>query len=308
MLMYDIVALSAITVILGLASEALARGAEELEKGLSQGIVGGLVLGLLTSLPETVFVVVALLNEKFSVALGSAIGGNVVLFTFGVGLVGLAYFWKWRTKLRMVGDYKVENRFLLLTTLSLAGVIAYGRLNMWDAIPLLLIYSGYVGYRLRAGEKRSSEGEVNKRKAVLYLLLGAATIVALSDLFVNYLYDTAVVLGVPPVWLSLVLTPIASEMEEKVSAIRLATSHAEGGSLAIVSFIGSKIENATVLLALIGIFTDFDLHPALPEVISALIANVIGVVTLLDGKLGAKESVMLIVLYFAMIYFSFLYY
>ncbi|MBW9141978.1 MAG: sodium:calcium antiporter, partial [Candidatus Aramenus sp.] len=115
-------------------------------------------------------------------------------------------------------------------------------------------------------------------------------------------------LGVPPVWLSLVLTPIASEMEEKVSAIRLATSHAEGGSLAIVSFIGSKIENATVLLALIGIFTDFDLHPALPEVISALIANVIGVVTLLDGKLGAKESVMLIVLYFAMIYFSFLYY
>ncbi len=306
--MYDIIALSAITVILGLASEALAKGAEELEKGLSQGIVGGIVLGLLTSLPETIFVIVAVLNEKFSVALGSAIGGNVVLFTFGVGLVGLAYAWKWGTKLRMVGDYKVENRFLLLTTLSLAAVIAYGRLDVWDAVPLLLIYSFYVGYRLRKERGKGVRGGINVKRALAYLLAGSITILALSDLFVNYLYDTAVVLGVSPVWLSLVLTPIASEIEEKVSAVRLATSHVEGGSLAIVGFIGSKIENATVLLAIIGLFTDFDLHPALPEMLSAFVANVIGVVTLLDGKLGAKESAVLILIYFAIVYFSFLYY
>jgi len=303
---YTLSVLTAIIIALGFASESLARGTEELEKGLSQGIAGGLVLGFLTSLPETIFVIVAIIDKKYSVALGSAIGGNVVLFTFGIGLIGLAYFFKWKSKLRMKGDYKVENRFLILTTISMALIIVYGKLNIITAIPLFFIYIYYIFYRLNKRENREID-KINMKKALTYLSIGAIIIVTLSGFFVNYLYVTAKDFGISPAWLALVITPIASELEDKISALRLTFANSEGGSLAIVSFIGSKIENATVLLGLIGLFSSFNLNTTLPEIIAAFIANIIGLVTLLDGKLGAKESTFLMILYFFMIYVSFIF-
>lgn len=303
---YTLSILIAIIIALGFASESLARGTEELGKGLSQGIAGGLVLGFLTSLPETVFVIVAIIDKKYSVALGSAIGGNVVLFTFGIGLIGIAYFFKWKSKLRMKGDYKVENRFLILTTISMALIIVYGKLNAITAIPLFFIYIYYIFYRLNKKEYREID-KINIRKALIYLIIGAIIIVTLSGFFVNYLYITAKDFDISPAWLALVITPIASELEEKISALRLTFANSEGGSLAIVSFIGSKIENATVLLGLIGLFSNFNLNTTLPEMIAALIANIIGLITLLDGKLGAKESTFLMILYFFMIYVSFIF-
>jgi cation:H+ antiporter len=303
---YALSMLIAIIVALGFASESLARGTEELEKGLSQGIAGGLILGFLTSLPETIFVIVAIINKKYSVALGSAIGGNVILFTLGIGLIGIAYFLKWKSRLRMKGDYKVENRFLILTTVSMTLIIIYGKLNIITAIPLFFIYAYYIFYRLNKNEPRETD-KINIRKALIYLSIGSAIIVSLSSFFINYLYVTAKDFGISPAWLALVITPIASELEEKISALRLTFSNAEGGSLAIVSFIGSKIENATVLLGLIGLFSSFNVNTTLPEMIAALIANIIGLITLLDGKLGVKESAFLIVLYFLMVYVSFIF-
>jgi cation:H+ antiporter len=51
----------------------------------------GIVMGLLTALPETILVIIASISGHYDIALGSTIGGNVFLFTLGIGLVRIIY-------------------------------------------------------------------------------------------------------------------------------------------------------------------------------------------------------------------------
>lgn len=111
--------------------------------------------------------------------------------------------------------------------------------------------------------------------------------------------------NVPAIWLSLLIAPIAGELEEKISAFRLIQMSKDGGSLSILSFVGSKIENATVLLGIIGLFTDYKLQVALPEYISALVANIIAIYVLFDKRLRTIESTILIGVYIVMVILSF---
>jgi hypothetical protein len=65
------------------ASAALiSEGAHELERSFGQGIVGGMILGLIETLPETAVVAFSASYGDVGVALGTALGGNVFLFTF----------------------------------------------------------------------------------------------------------------------------------------------------------------------------------------------------------------------------------
>ncbi|MDT7901751.1 MAG: sodium:calcium antiporter [Acidianus sp.] len=301
--MTELIKFIGVLTILIIAAELLARGTENMERKLGQGIAGGVILGFLTALPETVITVYALLNREYEVAIGSAIGGNVILFTLGIGLVGLIYSFSWNRFLTMNYDYNVENNFLILNTIILAIIVFYGRFNILTAIVLSSIYIFYIFYRIKKGKDEKENDKItNLSKSVIELVIGAILILAFSDLFVKCIVAISKEFNLPVAWTSLLITPIAAELEEKISGIRLAMRNLNGGSLAIVSFVGSKIENSTLLLGLIGFFTSYSFYNSLPELISAVIANVIGIGILLDGKVTKYESVILIALYFIIIY------
>ncbi|AAK41422.1 sodium:calcium antiporter [Saccharolobus solfataricus] len=288
------------------SAELLAKGADELEDFLGQGITGGIILGFLTALPETIFVIVASLEGSFDVALGSAIGGNVLLFTLGIGLVGVFYAFKWRTALQISSEYSVENVFLVLTTIGMLLVLIYGKLNIISGLLLILIYVIYVVYRVAKFRREGMEREKgNLMKPVGFIIAGGVLLVVFSHYFVEYINEIAIMFNVPAIWLSLVIAPIAGELEEKISAFRLVLMSKDGGSLSILSFVGSKIENATVLLGIIGIFTDYELQQALPEYASSLIANMIALYVLFDKRLKTFESVILIGVYVIIVILSF---
>lgn len=97
----------------------------------------------------------------------------------------------------------------------------------------------------------SERKKIATPKPFIYITIGSILLLWLAHPFVERITELAVMLNVPAIWLALVISPIAGEIEEKLSAIRLATMSRSGGSLAILSFVGSKIENATVLFGLI---------------------------------------------------------
>lgn len=283
---------------LAISAELLAKGIDELEDYLGQGMSGGIVMGLLTALPETIFVVIASISGHYDIALGSAIGGNVILFTLGIGLVGIIYKLKWGTNLVISEEYKVENMFLFLSTLAIILVLLYGRLNIITGLILIPIYVYYVLYRVNKFRKEKNVGrKITTRKPFIYLTIGSVLLILLSQPFVSYISILSRIFGVPAIWLSLFISPIAAELEEKLSSIRLATMSRSGGSLSILGFVGSKVENATLLVGLIGIFNDYPLHSALTEVISMIIANLIALYILFDRKLNVVESIILILSY-----------
>jgi len=301
----EVVKIIVIFAFLAISAELISRGTEKLEKFMGQGMAGGIIMGLLTALPETIFVIVAVLRNEPYVALGSAIGGNVLLFTFGVGLLGLYFYLKWRKNLVIQEDYSVEHKFLIITTIALALVILYGRINLFTAIPLLAIYLYYASYRVRKFAKEDRDvDEKEVLKASIYLVFGTILLVIFSEPFVDQIVFLSQQIGVPAIWLALIITPLAGEIEETLSAIRLTHTSTEGGSLAIFSFVGSKIQNATVLLAIIGFFSDISVMPGITELIATVIANIVAIFILMDKKLGVKESLGLLLLYFLIAFLS----
>ncbi|AOL15516.1 Na(+)/Ca(2+) exchanging [Sulfolobus sp. A20] len=291
-----------------ISAELLAKGADELEDFLGQGISGGIILGILTALPETIFVLIASLKGDFDIAFGSALGGNVLLFTFGIGLVGILYKLRWKSDLSINAEYEVENKFLLLTTLVIAGITIYGTLNIITGVLLFLIYACYVAYRIRKfrGERHEEKNGLGIRKSVMFMIIGGLLLILLSQPFIEYINTISSLFNVPAVWLSLVISPIAGELEEKISAIRLVQMSKTGGSLSILSFVGSKIENSTILLGIVGIFTEYPIYSSLPEILSMIVANVIALYILFDKKLKLSESIALVTIYFAIVFLSFI--
>lgn len=287
-----------------LSAELITRGAEKLEKFMGQGMAGGIIMGLLTALPETIFVIVAILREEPYIALGSAIGGNVLLFTFGIGLLGVMNYFKWRKDLIIAEEYGVEHRFLIFTTILLLFLLLYNTLDIIIAIPLIFLYFYYAFTRVK-GFMNRSKGEIDYNeivKATIYLTVGAVLLIFFSEPFVEEVAQISQELHIPSVWLALILTPLAGEIEETITAIRLTSSSQSGGSLAVFDFVGSKIENSTILLAIIGIFHGIQLQPATSELIATIIANTLAIFILMDRTLGLKESIALILIYFLVAY------
>jgi Ca2+/Na+ antiporter len=284
--------------LMALSAELLARGVEKLNMGLGQGMASGVVLGTLTSLPETIVVITALLEDKGDVALGSAIGGNIVLLTLGIGLVGLVYNFKWKDELRMGGDYSHELGVISLSTLFLAVVYVYGRLTPLTSLPLFALYGYYLLHRVRG---RNESGKRVSPVSVLEILGGGILMLILSPLFVGQLEKLSLSLGTSDTYLAMILTPVVAELEEGVSALRLAMRSSEGGSSALLSYFGSKIQNITFLLGLVGLIS---IPVRGPYLLLTLISNVLGTLVILDGKLGKLESFLLSLSYFLLISFT----
>lgn len=103
------------------------------------------------------------------------------------------------------------------------------------------------------------------------------------------------------------ISPLAADLGENISAVRIAMRNRGGGSTAIVSFIGSKLQNNTMLLGIIGLLAaqSVFIGGARTELVAVIIVNLLTVAVMLRGKLTRSESVMLIIAYAAIIALTF---
>lgn len=293
----------------GVAAELVARATGKLEPYLGQGMTGGVILGLMGALPETMFVIIAMLHGSNSVALGSALGGNVILFTLGIGVVGIVYVLKWRQPIVMKEDYHVESIFLLIATLAMVILLLYGSLGRISGTLLMLIYVAYLGYRYAKSRNRirartrSSAARKIMTEGVAMLAAGTIIVLLLSETFVHLLTSLSTVLAVPTIWLALVISPLAAELEENLGAYRIATKTHGGGSTAIVSFIGGKLQNNTVLLGIIGILSSSPvvLHGALSAFVAVIAINMLALWAMGNGKVTLLNGISLVILYFVVV-------
>lgn len=298
----------------GVAAELTAKGTDNLEPLIGQGMTGGVILGLLGSLPETLFVVIAMLSSSYSIALGSALGGNIILFTLGIGIVGIVYSFKWKKPIVLKEDYRVELYFLCASTAFLALLLVYGSLDRISGAILFALYFVYLGYRYANAHRRIvfHIGNKDTRRLLLtglaYITVGALIVLLLAGIFVRTIGVLAGSIGVSALWLALVVSPLAADFGDNISANRIAMKNTGGGSTAIISFVGSKLQNNTMLLGLIGLLgvTAVSITGAQPEFIAVIIVNLIAIAVMIREKLTTIEATLLIITYFIMIVATFL--
>ncbi|MCK5009787.1 MAG: sodium:calcium antiporter [Deltaproteobacteria bacterium] len=297
--------------VISVASEFLAKGAVILEHRFGSGFVGSVILGFVTMLPELIFVLVAINAGEVDIAVGSAVCGNILLFTIGYGFVIILAYVKHKEIITLKPTMRDDLWYLIISALYLLIASLDFELTLFDGIVLSLMYFVFVIHQLIESKKLGETGqthEISRKKWLRsgsFMLFGAIAIVIAAEPFVHNITDISVEVGVSALILALIVSPFASEMPEKISAFILTKRSMVGAEMAIANFIGSKVQAGTLLfgsMILLHIFLpnghdSLIVSNAMLQIFFAVFTTIVGVAITYDLKLKLKEGILVLVLY-----------
>ena len=317
---------------LTLASWLLSHGAEHLAVRFGAKFVGRTLLSVATTLPEIAIVVYAASAGSYGIALGAGLGSNILMMTLGLAimlLIATTRLSKKPIKKIDVSSFKLDKIFLLLTAV-ISAILFIDGYNFTDGIVftgLFLVYVFIAFYEMRIEKKKDKQKVIEEHsnsseninlpsnqkqliKSGLIFMIGTIGIFLGAEPFIESLKHVSVDIGVSPIILSVVISPIAGEMPEKISLMLLARKGAHGTSIAIANVLGSKILNNTLLLAFAvfgaiyhsGLGANIDRSEILTQqMLLATAVTLIAVGLLFRKEIGIRTGFILLVMYVASI-------
>ncbi len=311
------------TIILALSFAIILVGSELFTNGvewaghrleIAEAAVGSVLAAVGTALPETFIPAVALLTGRntagahTAVGLGAIVGAPLMLSTvalFVMGVAALAYRRRrGRIALRVVRDdarrdlvffFSVFLCLLIAGTLETSPVVRHVL-----AVALLIVYASYMVVMLRL--KRADDAEVEHGlyfesifggnplepralATVAQVLAGVAAILIGAVEFVDKIILFAAHAHLNPGVLSLMVSPLATELPEKYNSvvwIRQGKDH-----LALANITGAMVFQSCIPVSLGLVFSQW--HLTNPELLAgsiALASVVILYINLRDSELG----------------------
>jgi cation:H+ antiporter len=143
-------------------------------------------------------------------------------------------------------------------------------------------------------------------KAILIFTAGILGILIGAEPFIHSLEGVSIDIGISAIVLSVIISPIAGEMPEKLSLMILARKGAHGASIAISNVLGSKILNNTLLLAIAvfgaiyhgGFFSTIGASTLLSyQMILVTVVTIAALLPMLKREIGLRIGIMLLGLY-----------
>ncbi len=211
---------------------------------LGQGVVGSILAAIGTALPETLIPIIAIMGysdaNSTDIGIGAIAGAPFMLCTLGFFITGVSviiYSLLGKRSLKMNVDMKIVSRdfsfFLVVYSIAIATTFV-AHIHMVKeivAVFLLLAYAYYVKLTFAyKGETHDEElddlflAKVMKTEPTLPLiivqmLLALGGIIFGAHLFIEYVELLSEMLGVAPLIFSIIVTPIATELPEKINSI-----------------------------------------------------------------------------------------
>ena len=295
---------------------------------ISENAVGTVLAAVGTALPESMVTLIALVfsqgSEAQDIGLGAIIGGPLMLGTIAYFCVGLSTLLArkkrslgTRWKLDQVGISRDVLWFLGIFGVAIASsLIPYHPTKVLVAFGLIAAYFAYVFAQLgkEAGEERALNPlHFHRRvsvpdtwRVVLQVAIGTAGMIYGAHLFVDNLSVLGATAGMSVVVLSILLSPIATELPEVMNAILWVTQGKEDLSMGNVS--GSMLVQSAIPCALGLAFSPWEMsRDPLLGVCAILISTVFVFLNLRANRLTAGRLlfagvpyVALLVLFLAM--------
>jgi len=296
------------------AAALLSYGAETLADG-------SIVLAIITTLPEYMFVIWASIKGHYDMAVGSAVGSCTLLITLGYGSVILLATTRASRKpvkvVKLSKHTQVDALYLLVTAL-VAFALAYegNGFDLKDAIILVAIFFAYVIHVAKGAvsfaqsEKAANHSPKKLAKSIGLLLVGGVVIFFASEPFVDSMIKVAKLLRVSPMTIAIILGPLASEMPEKITAYITVIRNGKLAEISICNFIGSKVNHNSLLLGTMPIVAVLQGHAGvagivnLPFIIMTAL-TVVATLSLSRRRLETWEGVMFALLYVLVIWGAF---
>lgn len=245
---------------------------------LGEGAVGSVLAAVGTALPETVIPIVAIFwggKAGMDVGTGAILGAPFMLSSLAMFVCGSAVviFSLTGRRTRTVRLNRVVlNRdlsfFLVVYSVGvLAGLVHLGPIKHALAFLLLAAYAVYVYRTMKSegdlqGDTRALYFHATAESPLLRLILlqlfvALAAIVLGADLFVRELTKLAEALSVSPLVISLLLTPVATELPEKFNSVMWMRQRKD--TLALGNITGAMVFQSAIPVAVGVAFTPWQL-------------------------------------------------
>lgn len=237
---------------------------------LGAGAVGSILAAVGTALPETMVPIIAFLGggvgtEGCDIGIGAILGAPFMLATLAFFITGLAALLFRRRNLSLLLDAKVVQRdlefFLFVYSMAiLASFLPNQLLKNGAALVLLSAYGIYVFQTLRSSKKGHKQEELaplyvagrtdnpSIPMILLQIVLALIAIVFGAHRFVNAVQPIAVSVGIPVFVLSLIITPIATELPEKFNSVLWVRRGKD--TLAVGNLTGAMVFQSSVIPAI----------------------------------------------------------
>ncbi|MGC8862883.1 MAG: sodium:calcium antiporter [Armatimonadota bacterium] len=292
-----VVALIGGLVLIFLAAELFTNAIEWFGKRLKlgEGPVGSVFAAVGTALPETSVAVVAVIaggEEHTEAGIGAILGAPMMLSTLAMFITGLSVLVFAAAKKRrfaIQANYQVVGRdlrsFLLVYLLALIAALMPGRIGkIAIAVLLVIAYAVYLHRTFGCVECGHTSGEMRPlhfqrsaaapqlRRVIVQILCGLALMLFGARMFVEAVTEVSHSLHVSPLILSLIITPIATELPEKFNSITWVRHRKD--TLALGNITGAMVFQSSILPAIGILLTPWQLNPqAIASIIVALLAS-----------------------------------
>lgn len=264
---------------------------------LGEGAVGSILAAVGTCLPESLIAILAIVFGKKSgqgddVGIGAILGAPLMLSTlafFVSGSAVLFYTWRKRRTTHMSVSTRVLTRdlryFFIVFSLSAMASLLPGRpIRYTVAFGLVALYALYVRQTLQDTRHPDSEEDLSPLHflkkhhdpplgmVLLQAGVGLGVLVFGAHLFVGELQTISASLGISVLVLSLIVTPIATELPEKFNSVLWIRQKKD--TLALGNISGAMVFQSSIPPAIGMLFTKWQLNPqAMTAVVVAIIAS-----------------------------------
>ncbi|MGD8441700.1 MAG: calcium/sodium antiporter [Holophagae bacterium] len=291
---------------LGQGASWLVDGASRLalRLGMSPMVVGLVVVGFGTSMPEFAVSVRAAVVGSAGLSVGNAVGSNIMNLLLVLGVAAVL------KPIAVIGGQRVLRRDLIFGLLPAVVIMAAawdGRISRPSAIVLLVVFFTFIAVALRQAQADTSRTVVRKGSVWRYAgltLLGIIVLVIGSELMVRGGIELATRFGVSNAVIGLTLVAFGTSLPELATSV---TAALKGESeISIGNVLGSNIFNLGLVVG-----TAFTIRPAtvpafvirqdLPFLMLATF--IVGAIVVRDGRISRAEGAMMLVLVSAYVVF-----
>lgn len=233
-----------------------------LRLGLSSFVVGVLIVGLGTSLPELISSLAAVLKDVPEVVVANAVGSNIANILLVIGLSAFV------TKRLTVSKNLIDSELPMLTvsTVIFLMVVYDGFVSMGESFFLIVAYLVYLFYTIYSGEGDESKHKLSFTHPdkvlvmdTLKLIIGTAGLLFGAKYLIDAVVEISTITNIAPGVISITVIAFGTSLPELIVSVRAVL--ADKTEVAVGNVFGSNAFNALMVVGIPGIITSSRLLP-----------------------------------------------
>lgn len=254
--------------------------------GMSPLLIGMVIVGFGTSVPEMLVSASSSLQGSPSLALGNAYGSNIANIALILGVAAL------------INPIKVDPSIMKKELPSLCGatllsvlLIRDGEISRIDAVIMLVVFVGLmifqsIGKKSEFEEDADNQKTLSAARSACYLFFGLVLLIASSEALVWAAKGIAVEIGISELIIGLTIIAVGTSLPELASSVAAARKNEH--EVALGNVIGSNFFNTLCVVGIAAAITSLPADD--PRILSRDIV-VMSILTLMLFYFAARKKI-----------------